>query len=267
MYLSDWHAGVDTIGHYTVHPNGMPRTQKLGSLVVGAQLGLSKVPSFKSQTGQNITLHSFPADRTSTHLGYLNSALPFIQLHFSQTSLNTKSEYDKQGMRILLVVVMRFASPLLWPLQLAADGHSISCIYEAYNYTKHQCIWCCCFLIITGSHGRVWMHIDGTHQRQACIQTLEPENWMWEVEHFGHATRKSTPLSSKDMWVLGCNWVLTTVVHMSLGSVWYGHFMIRACSYILSKLLYTILNYISAKKTPEKPNRSSLLQSVHVLQP
>lgn len=34
--------------------------------------------------------------------------------------------------------------------------------------------------------------------REARIQTLEPENWMYEVEKFGHATRKIVPLAIKD---------------------------------------------------------------------
>ncbi|KAL4240829.1 radical S-adenosyl methionine domain-containing protein 1 [Mactra antiquata] len=34
--------------------------------------------------------------------------------------------------------------------------------------------------------------------REARIQTLEPDNWMFEVEKYGHATRKIIPLSIKD---------------------------------------------------------------------
>ncbi|KAK7502458.1 hypothetical protein BaRGS_00006411 [Batillaria attramentaria] len=50
-----------------------------------------------------------------------------------------------------------------------------------------------------GSHGRVWRQEAGQYQREARIQTLEPENWMREVERDGHATRKSTPQSSKEI--------------------------------------------------------------------
>ena len=36
-------------------------------------------------------------------------------------------------------------------------------------------------------------------QREARIQTLEPENWMAEVEKYGHATRKRTAQSNEDI--------------------------------------------------------------------
>lgn len=41
-----------------------------------------------------------------------------------------------------------------------------------------------------GAHGR--FVVD--NQREARVQTLEPDNWMWEVEKFGHATRRSQKL-------------------------------------------------------------------------
>ncbi|XP_070579952.1 radical S-adenosyl methionine domain-containing protein 1, mitochondrial-like isoform X1 [Ptychodera flava] len=44
-----------------------------------------------------------------------------------------------------------------------------------------------------GAHGRFVRRGDGESQREARIQTLEPEIWMQEVEKYGHATRKSTP--------------------------------------------------------------------------
>ncbi|XP_059156796.1 radical S-adenosyl methionine domain-containing protein 1, mitochondrial-like isoform X2 [Physella acuta] len=44
-----------------------------------------------------------------------------------------------------------------------------------------------------GAHGR--FQPVASKQRQARIQTLEPNDWMWEVERFGHATRKATSLS------------------------------------------------------------------------
>jgi hypothetical protein len=61
---------------------------------------------------------------------------------------------------------------------------------------------CNAFFLILGSHGRVWRkQPDGTYQRCALIQTLEPLNWMWEVERFGYATRKTAPQTAKDMLV------------------------------------------------------------------
>ncbi|XP_041362503.1 radical S-adenosyl methionine domain-containing protein 1, mitochondrial-like isoform X2 [Gigantopelta aegis] len=42
-----------------------------------------------------------------------------------------------------------------------------------------------------GAHGRfVVQSNDGSLERHARIQTLEPDNWMWEIERFNHATRK-----------------------------------------------------------------------------
>ena len=48
----------------------------------------------------------------------------------------------------------------------------------------------------TGAHGRFVPQADKKTQREARIQTLEPSPWMWEVEKFGHATRKADPLTS-----------------------------------------------------------------------
>ncbi|PVD38224.1 hypothetical protein C0Q70_00835 [Pomacea canaliculata] len=52
-----------------------------------------------------------------------------------------------------------------------------------------------------GSHGRVWCHkaTSTKPQREARVQTLEPENWLWEVEQFGHATRRRVVQSTQDM--------------------------------------------------------------------
>ncbi|XP_035826676.1 radical S-adenosyl methionine domain-containing protein 1, mitochondrial isoform X2 [Aplysia californica] len=44
-----------------------------------------------------------------------------------------------------------------------------------------------------GAHGRFRPGDRQLHE--ARVQTLEPPDWMWEVEKFGHATRKATPLS------------------------------------------------------------------------
>ena len=55
--------------------------------------------------------------------------------------------------------------------------------------------------IITGAHGRFFpvnRPDSGTKLREARIQTLEPDNWMFEVEKYGHATRKIVPQSVQD---------------------------------------------------------------------
>ena len=48
-----------------------------------------------------------------------------------------------------------------------------------------------------GAHGRFTP--VGSEVREARIQTLEPDNWMFEVEKHGHATRKRKPLSQLDV--------------------------------------------------------------------
>ncbi|XP_076451272.1 radical S-adenosyl methionine domain-containing protein 1, mitochondrial-like isoform X2 [Babylonia areolata] len=63
-----------------------------------------------------------------------------------------------------------------------------------------------------GSHGRIWTTENNTGQRHACIQTLEPENWMWEVEKFGHATRKSVTQTTKE--------ILEELVSVGLRTKW-----------------------------------------------
>ncbi len=55
------------------------------------------------------------------------------------------------------------------------------------------------FFSLSGAHGRFIPKQLGVTQRQARIQTLEPEPWMWEVEHKGHATRKAVPQTKQEM--------------------------------------------------------------------
>ena len=50
-----------------------------------------------------------------------------------------------------------------------------------------------------GAHGRFVPRGDGRTVREARIQTLEPEPWMYEVEKYGHATRKAVPQSRLDV--------------------------------------------------------------------
>ncbi|XP_076122609.1 radical S-adenosyl methionine domain-containing protein 1, mitochondrial [Alosa pseudoharengus] len=46
-----------------------------------------------------------------------------------------------------------------------------------------------------GAHGRFMPHLEGSVQREARTQTLEPDVWMSEVQKFGHATRRWISLS------------------------------------------------------------------------
>jgi hypothetical protein len=48
-----------------------------------------------------------------------------------------------------------------------------------------------------GAHGR-FVPRD-SESREARIQTLEPEPWMFEVESRGHATRKTVQLTHRQM--------------------------------------------------------------------
>ncbi|KAI0210960.1 Radical S-adenosyl methionine domain-containing protein 1, mitochondrial [Lamellibrachia satsuma] len=50
-----------------------------------------------------------------------------------------------------------------------------------------------------GAHGRFVPLGDGKAVREARIQTLEPEPWMYEVEKYGHATRRAVPQSQLDI--------------------------------------------------------------------
>ncbi|CAG5136572.1 unnamed protein product, partial [Candidula unifasciata] len=63
--------------------------------------------------------------------------------------------------------------------------------YSQHNlsyWTGHQYIG-----VGPGAHGR--FKPVNKECREARIQTLEPNNWMLEIEHCGHATRKSSALS------------------------------------------------------------------------
>ncbi len=51
----------------------------------------------------------------------------------------------------------------------------------------------------TGAHGRFIPKATGQSQREARIQTLEPEPWMFEVEKKGHATRKCVVQSPENV--------------------------------------------------------------------
>ncbi|NXI34146.1 RSAD1 protein, partial [Galbula dea] len=46
-----------------------------------------------------------------------------------------------------------------------------------------------------GAHGRFVPWGEGSHSREARIQTLEPDDWMREVQSQGHGTRKRVALS------------------------------------------------------------------------
>ena len=54
-------------------------------------------------------------------------------------------------------------------------------------------------LFFLGAHGRFVPVRTGASCREARIQTLEPEPWMWEVENKGHATRKATAQCTRQM--------------------------------------------------------------------
>ena len=52
-------------------------------------------------------------------------------------------------------------------------------------------------LPFAGAHGRFY---PGAGQfREARVQTLEPDNWMWEVERYGHGTRMATRQTDLDV--------------------------------------------------------------------
>ncbi|XP_032900351.1 radical S-adenosyl methionine domain-containing protein 1, mitochondrial isoform X1 [Amblyraja radiata] len=50
-----------------------------------------------------------------------------------------------------------------------------------------------------GAHGRFVPWGEGKTQREARIQTLEPNNWLREVRQFGHGTRKRVQQSELDI--------------------------------------------------------------------
>ncbi|XP_078728731.1 radical S-adenosyl methionine domain-containing protein 1, mitochondrial isoform X2 [Lampetra fluviatilis] len=54
-----------------------------------------------------------------------------------------------------------------------------------------------------GAHGRFVARGEGAAQREARVQTLEPEYWMREVERHGHGTRRRKPLSPPEVTGLG----------------------------------------------------------------
>jgi len=57
--------------------------------------------------------------------------------------------------------------------------------------------------MVSGAHAR-FFHCtdDGTWIREARIQTLEPNNWIFEVEKFGHATRKIVQQTKLDRYLV-----------------------------------------------------------------
>nr|XP_058139982.1 radical S-adenosyl methionine domain-containing protein 1, mitochondrial isoform X2 [Dasypus novemcinctus] len=63
---------------------------------------------------------------------------------------------------------------------------------STHNWTYWQCGQ---YLGVgPGAHGRFIPQGAGAHTREARIQTLEPDNWMKEVQLWGHGTRKRVPL-------------------------------------------------------------------------
>ncbi|XP_052240034.1 radical S-adenosyl methionine domain-containing protein 1, mitochondrial-like isoform X2 [Dreissena polymorpha] len=83
------------------------------------------------------------------------------------------------------------------------DGDTLADMYlaalEGYESQHNQAYWQCkqYIGIGPGANGRFSRETDSS-VREARIQTLEPDNWMFEVEKYGHATRKVTQLSTKD---------------------------------------------------------------------
>ncbi|CAJ0965672.1 unnamed protein product, partial [Ranitomeya imitator] len=80
--------------------------------------------------------------------------------------------------------------------------------YEVSNFarngavSKHNLSYWCGKQYIgmgPGAHGRFVVHTSQGKQRQARIQTLEPEPWMKEVGRYGHGTRKVTEQSDFDI--------------------------------------------------------------------
>lgn len=61
-------------------------------------------------------------------------------------------------------------------------------VFRIYNDHVH----------ILGAHGRFFCLDKGQWVRQSRIQTLEPDNWMYEVDKFGHATRKIVKQTLQD---------------------------------------------------------------------
>ncbi|XP_025094840.1 LOW QUALITY PROTEIN: radical S-adenosyl methionine domain-containing protein 1, mitochondrial-like [Pomacea canaliculata] len=86
-----------------------------------------------------------------------------------------------------------------------------------------------------GSHGRVWCHkaTSTKPQREARVQTLEPENWLWEVEQFGHATRRRVVQSTQDIMEELLSVGLRTkwgVTHANWSSLCCGITLAQLCS-------------------------------------
>ena len=50
-----------------------------------------------------------------------------------------------------------------------------------------------CSSILSGAHARFVPFGEDCSERQWRVQTLEPDPWMFEVEKYGHGTRKAQP--------------------------------------------------------------------------
>lgn len=51
-----------------------------------------------------------------------------------------------------------------------------------------------CVFSLSGAHGRFIPREEGGVFREARTQTLEPDDWMFEVKQWGHGTRRRVQL-------------------------------------------------------------------------
>jgi hypothetical protein len=61
-------------------------------------------------------------------------------------------------------------------------------------------------IYISGAHGRFTPLSLGKHEREARVQTSDPNSWMVEVEKQGHGTRLAKQQSQLEQWVLLWNY-------------------------------------------------------------
>ncbi|KAK2172932.1 hypothetical protein NP493_919g01034 [Ridgeia piscesae] len=136
----------------------------------------------------------------------LNLCDDHISLYQLTLERGTSFHKDVMDRKLMMLPANKMADLYEAAVQVLEDAGFSR--YEASNFARHgaesshsQAYWqgMQYIGIGPGAHGRFVPKAKNKTVREARIQTLEPEPWMYEVEKYGHATRRAVPQSQLDV--------------------------------------------------------------------
>ncbi|CAL1528266.1 unnamed protein product [Lymnaea stagnalis] len=152
-------------------------------------------------------IYGWPGQTLSSWLSELQEMLHLCDYHISlyQLTLERGTDLFKQIHQGHLSPVEQQVSEDMYLQAVELLNNNGFERYEVSNFAKQKCYshhnisyWTgqAYIGVGPGAHGR-FKPVNKDH-REARIQTLEPNDWMWEVEKFGHATRKIKQLNPQN---------------------------------------------------------------------